>query len=316
VDSLRGRPGAPEDPAALCAYCDPTCRAGEAGDEHGACRARHLYVCLGWSTRRVADACGMSRPRLTTLLRSAGVSIAPRGAGRARPRPAGEPENLRETLTQLYVRRRLSSTQIADLVGMSDRAVRAKLARFGIQRRTKGRYNREDRTRLRPEVLRELAVLRDLPATDISAVTDAGYLPVLRDLHTTGVPVRLGGNPPASGPERIGVIEALYADDGVRSVLDDHGIPRVPPGGQLWERFPVPFPLTPDLLRRLYLDCGLSAPNIEVLTGQPAATVRNSLVRWDIPRRQPGGRSPFLRRWRAAHGRDGGHRQPYRGESR
>jgi transposase-like protein len=275
----------------LCAHCAPACPAGCA--DTVTCRARHLYTCLGWSTRRVATACGISRPKLTGLLRAAGVPIAPRGAGRARPTP--DPANLRDTLTELYLRQQLSSTRIAALLGMSDRLVRAKLARHGIRRRTGGSHNREDRTRLTSQQVRELAVLRDLPATDISALTATGYLPVLRDLHTAGVPVRLGG-------DRIEVIDALYADRQVRSVLAEYRIPLVPAGGRLWERFPVPVPLRPDLLHRLYVDCGLSAPHIELLTGQPAATIRHHLIRYAIPRRPPGGRSPFLRRWQEASG--------------
>ncbi|HEX5116167.1 MAG TPA: hypothetical protein VFW65_13310 [Pseudonocardiaceae bacterium] len=288
MDTPPGRPATPE-------HCTPAC---QAKDTDITCRARHLYACLGWSTRRVADACGLSRPRVTALLRAAGVSIAPRGAGRARP--AAEPPDLEQMLTDLYVRQRLSSTQIAAVLDISARSVRTKLQRYGIPRRTRGNYNREDRTRLKPEELQELAVSRDLPATDISALTATSYLPVLRDLHTTGVPVRLSGNPASTGPDKIETIDALYADAEVRSILDQYGIPIVAAGGQLWERFPTPQPLTPDLLRRLYVDCGLSAPHIELLTGHPAATVRHHLIRSDIPRRPPGGRSPFLRRWRTA----------------
>jgi hypothetical protein len=37
-----------------------------------------------------------------------------------------------------------------------------------------------------------------------------------------------------------------------------------------------------------------------LLTGQPAMTVRGFMRRAGIPLRHPGGRTPFLRRWRAA----------------
>jgi hypothetical protein len=295
VDTLTDRVAVPENAADThCPGCDTTCPTTDDAADHLACRARHLYECAGWSTRRIAAACGVNRARLTGLLRAAGVRLAPRGAGRTRPHRVAEPAGFADVLAYLYVRERLSSTQIAEVLNVSDRLVRLRLAEYGIQRRTKGHYNREDRARLTPEQRHDLAVVRDLPATDISRATDTGYLPVLRDLHTTGLPVRRGGS-----PARIELLAALYEDDQIRDSLDAHGIPVVPPGGQLWERFPVPVALSGELLRDLYVDCGLSTSHIELLTGQPTATVRHHLVRHGIPRRAPGGRSPFLRRWRA-----------------
>ncbi|HEX3780297.1 MAG TPA: hypothetical protein VHX38_11565 [Pseudonocardiaceae bacterium] len=183
---------------------------------------------------------------------------------------------------------------------MPSRRVRERLAQFGIERRTRGRCNREDRTRLEPVDLFELAVEQDLAATEISAVTHTGYHGVLRDLHASGLPVRLGGALPESGPERIELLTALYADDHVRAVLDAYRVPVVARTGPLWERFPRPVPLPEDLLRELYVKCGLSTNDIELVTGQPAQTVLAHLIRYDIPRRTPGGRSPFRRRCRTS----------------
>lgn len=292
------RTGGVDTVSTHCEGCAAECVATA---EHLICRARHLYQCAGWSTRRVAAACGVGRVRITALLREAGIPIAPRGAGRCRPHRIAEPGDFPAVLTYLYVRQRLSSADIAAVLGVSERLVRLRLAQYGIRRRTKGRFNREDRTHLEPEQLQELAVRKDLPATDISRVTDTGYPPILRDLHTVGLPVRLSGNPPTASPARIAVIRALYEDREVRAALDEFGVPIVPPGGQLWERFPVPITLSADLLDRLYVGCGLSSPHIELLTGHPVATVLHHLARYGIPRRRPGGRSPFMRRWRAEH---------------
>ena len=60
-----------------------------------------------------------------------------------------------------------------------------------------------------------------------------------------------------------------------------------------------PVPLTRELVADLYWRCGIGLHHIELLTGQPAHTVRGFMRRARIPVRHPGGRSPFLRRWRA-----------------
>jgi hypothetical protein len=53
------------------------------------------------------------------------------------------------------------------------------------------------------------------------------------------------------------------------------------------------------LLHDLYLEAGVSVVHIEMLTGHPAATLNRVLRRLGIDMRTPGGRCPFLRRWRA-----------------
>jgi len=78
----------------------------------------------------------------------------------------------------------------------------------------------------------------------------------------------------------------------------------VPPGAPIWQRFPDPVPLTTPLVKDLYWGCGAALTHIELLTGQPAMTVRGFMRRVGIPLRHPGGRTPFLRRWRA--GPEGG----------
>ena len=56
-------------------------------------------------------------------------------------------------------------------------------------------------------------------------------------------------------------------------------------------------PLTTPLVKDLYWECGAGLNHIELLTGQPANTVRAFMRRTGIPLRPPGGRTPFLRRW-------------------
>ena len=90
----------------------------------------------------------------------------------------------------------------------------------------------------------------------------------------------------------------LYDDPLVQECLRRHNLPVAREPGPLPQRFPVPFRLTEGLLRDMYIDCGLSTVHIELLTGQPADTVRKMMTRAGITRRPPGGRSPFLRRQR------------------
>jgi hypothetical protein len=81
-------------------------------------------------------------------------------------------------------------------------------------------------------------------------------------------------------------------------VLAEWHLPEVSPGGPIWRRFPHPLAVPPDLLQQLYVDCGLSLSQIELLSGQPTSTLTKRLRAIGIPSRSPGGRSPFLRRWR------------------
>jgi hypothetical protein len=71
-----------------------------------------------------------------------------------------------------------------------------------------------------------------------------------------------------------------------------------PAGGPIWQRFPVPLPVGHELAEELYVVCGLSLRHIELLSGQPAETIRALLHARRIKLRPAGGRSPFMRRWR------------------
>ena len=277
-------------------------------------RVAHLYACQGLSTYRIGDVVGIGRQRVTRLLHRAGVAVKARGSGRRRlPRGAGAgvPGTL---LAELYLRHRLTCAQISELTQIPPETVRDRLRADGIRLRTRGRFNREDRLAVDPHVLADLYVRAGLPSGEIGALLGVSRRVVLRTAHDEGLPVRIGGPPPSSGPAEIELITALYADPDVRQVLARHGLPTVPPGGPVWQRFPVPARLSPDVAEELYVSCGLGVHHIELLTGQPADCVRKLLRAAGVALRPAGGRSPFLRRWRAgqAGGSLAGSRDPGR----
>jgi hypothetical protein len=261
-------------------------------------RVRHLYLCQGLSTHRIAGLAGLSRRRVGRLLKQAGVAVTPRGAGRSR-RPSAELAALAETMEDLYVRQRLTSAQIAALSSIPERTVRDRLRARGVAMRTRGKHDREDRRTVPVSDLNALYVRAGLPAAQVGQRLGVPGRVVLRAAHDYGIPVRVGGPPPRGGPVQIELVRALYADPLVRRALDRHGMRRVPAGGPISLRFPVPVRVGPELAQELYESCGLGLHHIELLSGQPAETVRAALRARGVRLRSPGGRSPFLRRWRA-----------------
>jgi hypothetical protein len=264
-------------------------------------RVIHLYGCQGLSTYRIEDVVGISRQRVTRMLHRAGIPVKPRGSGRRRlPRGAGAgiPDTL---LVELYLRQRLTSTQISQLTHIPPRTVQDRLRAHGIKLRTRGRFNREDRLTVDPDALADLYLRAGLPSGEVGELLGVSRGVVLRTAHDEGLPVRMGGPAPSHGPTEIELITALYADADVRQALARHGLPVVPPGGPIWQRFPAPARLTPDLAEELYVSCGIGLHHIELLTGQPADSVRKLLHVAGVALRPAGGRSPFMRRWRASH---------------
>jgi hypothetical protein len=263
----------------------------------------HLYLCEGLSTYRVGQLTGLNRQRVTRLLHRAGVPLRPRGAGGSRPHTrSADPPDMAVLLTELYVRQRLSTREIGALLGIPERRVRDRLRRHGIRVRTRGNWQREDRRSLPADTLRLLYQVRGLSADDVGRKLDTSRKIVLRTAHDLGIPVRAGGIAAESGPDEIQLIEALYADELVRGTLAEHKITEVPAGGPIWQRFPDPVSLSRELVAGLYWRCGVGLNHIELLTGQPAHTVRAFMRRAGIAVRHPGGRSPFLRRWRLGGG--------------
>lgn len=260
----------------------------------------HLYLCRGLSTYRIGDITGLDRQRVTRLLHKAGVPLRPQGRGGTRPEHGtGDPAGLRKLLAELYLRQRLTTGQIAAVTGIPDRTIRDRLRRYGIRSRTRGGWDREDRRTIPAGTLHELYSVAGLSADEIARKLGTSRKTVLRNAHDMGLAVRTGGAVPLPGPDDIELINALYADAMVAAVLDKHELAHVPAGGPIWERFPEPVPLSRQLVDDLYWRCGVGLYHIELLTGQPAHTVRGFMRRTAIPVRDPGGRSPFLRRWRA-----------------
>jgi len=234
-------------------------------------RVHDLYVDKGLSTYAIGRALGVDRQRVGRLLRGDGIALSPRGAGRPRAQTqALFSATARELLTDLYIRER-----------------------------TTGGANREDRTTPRIDLIEKLYLQRELSAAEVARKVGCSSRIVLRLIHDMGWPVRVGGRALRHGPEDIELICALYSDHLVAAALLRHGIPRVEPGGPIWQRFPSPLTLTPPMVRELYITCGLSTRQIELLTGQPSDTVGFRLRDIGVQLRLKDGRSPFLKRWRA-----------------
>lgn len=179
------------------------------------------------------------------------------------------------------------------MLGMKPRTVRARLAEAGIARRHRGNRPPSARKTLAEADLDTLYVKAELSAEEVGRVLEASRGAVLRNAHETGLPVRVGGPAPRSGPESIELIDALYADLLVAAALERHRVPVRPAGGRLWERFPEPVPLTEPMLADLYAGCEISITHIELLTSRPAVTVQRALVAAGIALRSPGGTQPF-----------------------
>jgi hypothetical protein len=264
----------------------------------------HLYDCQGLSTYEIARAVGISRQRVGRLLHKAGVPVKPRGAGRPRL-PGAEQAALTDLAERLYLQSSLSSGQISALIGVPDRTVRSRLRARGVRMRTRGWSNRQDRAVAPIEALGQLYVHAGLTAAETGRQLGVPARVVLRTAHDQGLPVRVGGPEPRHGPSEIELIDALYADPLVRRALFRHGIAPRPSKGPIWQRFEVPVDVSPDLAMELYLCCGLGLRHIELISGQPAETIRALLCGQGIRLRPPGGRSPFMRRWRGNGDKDG-----------
>ncbi len=288
-----------------CAHCAGGAGEAAAADSLPPEWLAHLYLCRELSTYRIAELTGLDRQRVTRALHRAGVPVHPRGTGRFRPvRRRLDPPDVPRLIVQLYETAKLSSREIAAVTGIPQRTVRDRLRRYGVRARSRGGWNREDRRTVPAEILRELYEKLGLTAAEVGASIGASRSTVLRSAHDLGVAVRTGGAVALSGPEEIELVAALYDDGLIASVLRAHDIPPVPPGQPIWARFPEPIPLSAPLVKDLYWHCGAGLNHIELLTGQPAMTVRGFMLRQGIPLRHPGGRTPFLRRWRTGQAAD------------
>jgi len=276
-------------------------------------RIADLYVTGGISTYAIARQLGIDRQRVTRILHKQGILVSPKGKGRSRPRRVPDAPS-EDDLRRLYVEQHITTPAIGRMLGVSDRGLRDRLAQLGIPRRHRGGWDRRDRADVEPHDLHDLYVQEELPAEAVGNKLGVSPQIVLRAAHNHGLPVRAGGSAVA-GTADVQLIEALYQDPGVRRTLRAHHVPSVMATGTLCERFPIPVPLTADLVRELYLDCGLSSFQIELVTGQPSITILRKLKSAGVERRPRGGLSPFMARWRQERAKTRSRRQPRRRSS-
>ena len=187
----------------------------------------------------------------------------------ARPAEAAEPGPLStERLVELYVTQRLSSVAIARRFGISPKAVCEQLYRAGITPRG-GSVPKELAPR---ELLVELYVERGLSSDAIARQLGCSSQTVREQLRRWNIPLRSRGtSSPATAALTRDVLLDLYGDQemtmaeiasrfgcsvaGVGKLLRRHGIPV---RSSLGKRVRPDDPLSADVLRRLYVDEGLS----------------------------------------------------------
>jgi hypothetical protein len=99
------------------------------------------------STYEIAAATSVERQRISRMLHQAGIKVEPGGAGRM-PRRTAEDERLDQLTARLYQERRMPSTQIAELTGISEYAVLARLRARGVPVRTRPEQPRRPRRSL------------------------------------------------------------------------------------------------------------------------------------------------------------------------
>jgi DNA-binding CsgD family transcriptional regulator len=252
-----------------------------------------LYVTRRLDDPAIAARLGVPTWRVTTRRRELRVTRPPVPPPHPDPPPAPPATELR----RLYLDERLPTAAIGARYGTDPKTARRWLRAVAIEVRP--RTGREHRRALDVAELRELYQDRQWTAVEIAAHLDTIIRLVLRTLHDAGVPVRRGGTRPRRRPpEETRLVAALYADPEVTAVLRRHRVPRRPRPGDIASRFPSPVPLTAQLLAALYAETGLSARQIELLTGQPHEQILDALHRAGIPVRRPTGSSPWLTRLR------------------
>lgn len=221
------------------------------------------------------------------------AELARYGISRPRRSPSGLAPLTTKVLEDLYVRRRLTSTEIARRVGGSPARVISALERAGIPRRPPGRQ--QDLPELTREVLVELYVDQGLSSRTIAARVGGSDQRVLNALRRHGIPVRPRGHsapPPAASARRL---RTLYVDERrseaeiaamyrttawqVRQRLRALGIrrPVSPP-------HPPPVPRPPrEVLEDLYVTQGLDSATIARRYHTSAPVVRAWLRETGIP---------------------------------
>ena len=268
-------------------------------DEAFSLKVREFYEQDEMSMRQIAATLQVPRRWIAQALHDSGVAVSSRGAGRRRRRSRViQPPMLRETLVRLYVQERLTRAEVATKLDVPESRVRTWLRDLNLPVRSRGGMSREDRKRLPKKPLIALYVKEEMSADRVGERLGSTRRVVLASAHEHGVPVRPGGL--SDNTRAVVVLDALYNDPQVVAILHRYAVPIVYHSGAATDRFPQPVRLTAEILMDLYVGCGLSAMQIELVTGQPAATVRRQLLSAGVPPRPAGGLAPFTRRAREA----------------
>ncbi len=223
-----------------------------------------------------------------------GVSRAPVLPPHPEPPRAPSPEQLQA----LYVDQHLPLAVLARQHRTATPTVRGWLRDAGIAIRP--RTTRTTRTALDTAQLRTLYTDRQWSAAQVAAHLHTTVHLVLRTLHDQGIAVRRGNtrhrhSDPAD-PPAAQLLANLYTDPQISAVLRRHHVPRRRRPGPIAQRFPTPAPLAPALLHELYSQTGLSARQIELLTGQPHQQILDALHTAGITVRHNHGPSPWTSR--------------------
>lgn len=217
----------------------------------------------------------------------------------APPHPAPPRPPAADVLRRLYLDEHTPIAVIAVRFRTAPPKVRGWLVEANIPIRP--RTARAHRITLDPATLRELYTAREWTAAEIAAEFNTTTHLVLRGLHDHAIPVRRGGTRrtqrlPGEPPTRL-LLAALYADRQVSAVLRRHQVPRRPQPGPIADRFPTAIELTRALLVELYMEVGLAARQIELLTGQPHQQILDAMHAHSIAvGRDRSAASPWLAR--------------------
>lgn len=95
---------------------------------------RELYVERGWTTEQIAQHFGVGATTVRRALEAIGVDIRPRGPKGSRDLPHNELSE--ELLRELYLERKLSIPQIAEMCGWGRETIRQRMIEYGISIRT------------------------------------------------------------------------------------------------------------------------------------------------------------------------------------
>jgi transposase-like protein len=263
---------------------------------------RRLYVDERLDDAVIAERFAVPTDRVRRRRRELGVYRPASAPPHQSPPMAPSPRTLR----RLYLEQGVTLVQIARRFHTSQKVVRGWLEQVNVPVRE--RTSRVHRHRLDLDTVVHLYVEREWPAAAVAAELDTTIDQVLRALHDHRVPVRRGGSAPSISPHRRGggvadedgstaLIQALYADPAVQAWLDRHHVPARPNAGPIAVRFPRPVLLYKLMLTHAYEQIGLSARQIELLTGQPAEQILDALHGHGIPVRGSG-LSPWMQRRR------------------